>query len=260
MGKPRRLAEGWRPLCTPRPRIPTWRCPQPSRQPGGRGSRRVPQPLHSPRVWPAGRPVGEGRPGSGAPAGDIAPNPPRGAHTLRSTHPGLRSEIRPLVPTRVAAARDKRAAAALRLIYAAPRPAPRPPQRGRRRQPGAGAELAARFPPRAARGAGRGSSGVRGSFTPAPPLLALPLGRSRRLRQRGRWALGFHLVLLLTRSMCVGGGRGGGVCAACSCGCVGVHARSAAAPARRRQPPCAVPPLLFGGPEPRPRFSPFLGG
>lgn len=249
-------AKGGRPLCTPRPRLPTWRSP---RAFPAAGRPRVPHPLHSSRAWSAGRPVGEGRLSSDAPAGDPAPNPPRGAHTPRSTHPGLRSEIRPLVPTRVAAARDKRAAAAPRLIYAAPRPAPRPPQRGRCRQQGRaqrGLPASLRRRP-----AGLGAAlPASAALSPAPPARLTPGAEAA-----GAASVGAGLSVLFWRccspAAWAWGPGGGGVCAARSCGCVGVHARSVAAPARRRQSAlCSPASLLFAGPEPPPPFSSLLGG
>lgn len=92
-------------------------------------------------------------------------------------------------------------------------PRPSPAAAGAVPAAGAGAARAARFPPPAARGAGRGSSGVRGSFTRAP-CSPCPWGGGRRRRWRGRRALGSLLALLLTRSMGVGARRGRCVCSA----------------------------------------------
>lgn len=130
-----------------------------SRQPGGQGSGRVPHPIHSPRAWLAGPGVPSGKGGSNRTR--MGPPPQRAAHRkvpLQARGSGALN--------RVAAARDKRAAPAPRLIYAAPRPAPRPPQRGRHRRLG-----------------GRGQGG-RLAFPPCPPS-GYPPGWARHFPRAG---------------------------------------------------------------------------
>lgn len=109
-----------------------------ARRPRIRDSSTTPS-LRSPRAWPAsprmfqtvGSPVATQ--GERARQPQAAPTPPRvGPKASAVPHRGFSFRARaPGTPTRVAAARDKRAAPAPRLIYTAPGPASRPPQRGR---------------------------------------------------------------------------------------------------------------------------------
>lgn len=128
--------------------------PAARRRPRIRDSSTTPS-LRSPRAWPAsprmfqtaGSPVATQ--GERARQPQAAPTPPRvGPKASAVPHRGFSFRARaPDAPTRVAAARDKRAAPAPRLIYTAPRPASRSPQRGRgqpvrgrgQRAPGLGA-------------------------------------------------------------------------------------------------------------------------
>lgn len=195
MGKTRRLAgtERPRPLGTPRPRLPTWRSPRAfpaARRPRIR-ARPAPFPQPQGVAGPAsrrGRAPGQRRTGRG----------PRSEPTARGPHPAQHSPW-PSFQDKTVSPHSRRCSKRQKsggwpspyIRRAPPRPSPAaagaaPAARGGR---SAGRPLPSAGGPR---GAGRGSSGVRGSFTRAP-LLALPLGR--RQQAPPAWALGSRFSL-----------------------------------------------------------------
>lgn len=164
------------------------------------------------------------------------PHPRVGPKASAVPHRGFSFRARaPGAPTRVAAARDKRAAPAPSLIYTAPRPASRPPQRGRG-QPtrgrgqsarGLGAHSISRLPgappfsarapiPLRSRVGGGGHQLPVVSFLDASPF---PSTQEPAARPVGRaWgAAGKDLGVLLSVYVMKG------------CACAGEHALSAAA-------------------------------
>jgi hypothetical protein len=113
----------------------------------------------------------------------------------------------PGAPTLVAAARDKRAAPAPRLIYTAPRPASRPPQRGR------GQPARRAWPARAGAGGRSASPGCLGLRPSRPAFLTRCDPAWRVAGTSSRWSLFLiYLLFLVPRSLLLTPreGRGGG--------------------------------------------------